>query len=80
MAKKLPADKILTETDNPGAYKWLKDEPGMPSLIQRVVDKLASVRKTSIEDTKQQVKHNMAELMKDDEHITVYHKSLLNAV
>jgi TatD DNase family protein len=79
LAKKLPADKILTETDNPGAYKWLKDEQGMPSLIQLVVEKLAKVRKLSIEETTQLVKHNLAELMKDDKHITVYHKSLLTA-
>jgi TatD DNase family protein len=79
LAKKLPADKILTETDNPGAYQWLKNKHGMPSLIQMVAATLAKVRKISIEDTTQLVKHNLAELMKEDKHITVYHKSLLTA-
>lgn len=78
LAKQLPMDRILTETDNPGAYKWLKDEPGMPSLIQVVVNTLAAARETSIEDTTVSVKQNMAELLKDDEHISNYFKRLLN--
>lgn len=79
LAKKLPAERILTETDNPGAYKWLKDETGMPAIIQRVVEALAKARKLSVEETISMVKHNMAVLMKDDEHITVLHKSMLNS-
>ena len=78
LAKRLPLDRILTETDNPGAYKWLKNEPGMPSLIQLVVNALADIRKISVEDAAESVRNNLAELLRDDEHISEYFKSLLN--
>ncbi len=77
LAKKLPEDRILTETDNPGAYKWLKNETGMPSLIQKVVAKLGKVRKTSGEEIMHRVQANMSELLKDDKHISSFYKNLL---
>ena len=79
LAKKLPGDRILTETDNPGGYKWLKDETGMPSLIQKVVDKLGKVRKTSAKEMMQKVQENMSELLKDDKHVSTFYKNLLYA-
>ena len=36
LATKIPADRILTETDNPGAWEWLTGEAGFPDLIERV--------------------------------------------
>jgi TatD DNase family protein len=79
LAKKLPPDRILTETDNPGGYKWLKGKPGMPLHIRMVVKALAAIQKNSEEDITEAVKNNMAELLKDDEHISDYFKSLLNS-
>jgi hypothetical protein len=42
---------LLTETDNPGALKWLNknDEIGMPTAIQNVVDKVAELRQSTPE-------------------------------
>ena len=43
IAKAVPDHLLLTETDNPGALKWLKknDEIGMPTAIKDVVNALA---------------------------------------
>jgi Tat protein secretion system quality control protein TatD with DNase activity len=40
IAKSVPDHLLLTETDNPGALKWLKknDEIGMPAVIKEVVN------------------------------------------
>lgn len=32
------SDRLVTETDNPGALKWLRGDVGMPSAIRDVVE------------------------------------------
>ena len=46
IAKAVPDHLLLTETDNPGALRWLKknDEVGMPTAIKDVVETLAELR------------------------------------
>ena len=46
IARAVPDHLLLTETDNPGALKWLKknDEVGMPKAIRNVVEALATLR------------------------------------
>ncbi|NJD19125.1 MAG: hypothetical protein FIA95_07575 [Gemmatimonadetes bacterium] len=44
LARRIPLDRLLVETDNPGGWLWLTGEPGMPSLLERVVARLAEVR------------------------------------
>lgn len=59
----IPEHLLLTETDNPGAWKWLRGEPGMPTLIIKVVEKIAEVRKTSEDRIIEVVAENFGELM-----------------
>ena len=51
IAKAVPDHLLLTETDNPGALKWLKknDEIGMPVAIKSVVNALATLRQAKAE-------------------------------
>lgn len=44
VAREIPLDLLLTETDNPGGEEWLAGRIGMPGLISDVVDKLAELR------------------------------------
>jgi TatD DNase family protein len=44
IARAVPMNQILTETDNPGGLQWLTGEIGMPSVLSRVVDELASLK------------------------------------
>ncbi|MEM7346922.1 MAG: TatD family hydrolase, partial [Chloroflexota bacterium] len=64
-AQELPADQLLTETDNPSALSWLtKDESlGMPRHIIDVVDKLADLRQTTPEAIQAQVMQNFKTLL-----------------
>ena len=59
---------MLTETDNPGALKWLKknDEIGMPVAIIDVVDKVAELRQSTSAQVKQLIHANFASMIKDD--------------
>jgi len=44
IARRIPLDRLLVETDNPGGWAWLGGEPGMPALLERVTARLAEVR------------------------------------
>ena len=68
IAKAVPDHLLLTETDNPGALRWLKknDEIGMPMAIRDVVDALAGVRQSTPEDITRLVHANFSQLISDD--------------
>jgi TatD DNase family protein len=66
IASELPMDRILTETDNPGAWEWLTGERGMPEMIDDVISTLAEVRRTSEQEMERTVLENFALLTRDD--------------
>ncbi len=66
VARLVPAERLLTETDNPGGPKSLIGRPGMPSLIQDVVHELARLRETSAEAITETVRANILQLIGDD--------------
>ena len=44
LAGSLPIERLLLETDNPGAQRWLNGSPGMPGLLLDVRDAVAELR------------------------------------
>jgi TatD DNase family protein len=68
IAQAVPDHLLLTETDNPGALKWLKkhDALGMPSAITGVLDALANIRSASSNTIEAIVQSNFARLVGDD--------------
>ena len=68
IAKAVPDHLLLTETDNPGALKWLNknDELGMPTAIQNVVNKIAELRQSTPEDITRLVHTNFSRLIAGD--------------
>ncbi|AXA32932.1 TatD family hydrolase [Francisella adeliensis] len=48
IAKKVPLDRILVETDNPSSYSWLLGEESnndMPELLFKVINKICQIKK-----------------------------------
>lgn len=48
IAKRLPLDRVLVETDNPSSYSWLLGEEsndGMPVLLFKVVEKICQIKR-----------------------------------
>ena len=80
IARTIPDHLLLTETDNPGALKWLKnnDEIGMPTAIKGVVDGLATLRQTAQEEITSLVYANFARLIADDPCFKHIHESLFS--
>jgi len=66
IALEIPENRLLAETDNPGALKWLSGSPGMPSAIRTVVEALAGLRRTTPEAIEATVHANFMTLVSDD--------------
>jgi TatD DNase family protein len=66
LAREIPLELLLTETDNPGGPKWLTGEPGRPRLIRDVVDALAEIRETSADEIERAVEENLRRLLLSD--------------
>jgi TatD DNase family protein len=44
IAGRIPSNRILLETDNPGGYEWLTGRIGMPSILLNVLEKAAKIK------------------------------------
>lgn len=66
IAKGIPTEKLLTETDNPGGAKWLTGKTGMPVLLKDVVKRLAELKNTTPEGIIETVQVNFLRLIGDD--------------
>lgn len=78
IAKSVPDHLLLTETDNPGALKWLNknDQIGMPSAVQDVVNALASLRRAEPAQIEILVQNNFNRLIADDPRLRSAHELL----
>ena len=68
IARTIPDNLLLTETDNPGALRWLKknDEVGMPAAIKNIVDAVAVLKESTPKKIEILVHSNFARLIVDD--------------
>lgn len=62
VAARIPPDRLLTETDNPGGLEWLTGERGMPRHVLDVVGALAALHGTDADAIQAQVWANWARL------------------
>jgi TatD DNase family protein len=81
IAKAVPDYLLLTETDNPGALKWLKknDEIGMPTAIKDVVNALAELRQSTPDHVESLVQVNFSRLIADDPWLHEIQNTLLSS-
>jgi TatD DNase family protein len=63
LASILPAERLLTETDNPGALEWKTQERGMPTIIKQVVLKLAEIISLDQAEMEFQIQENFKRLI-----------------
>ncbi len=69
IARAIPADQLLTETDNPGGPQWVTGDAGSPALIGDITDELARVRRVTRDELLALVRVNMAHLIENDSHL-----------
>ena len=58
IAKAIPLDRLLIETDNPSGEEWLSRRIGMPKDIRSVYNQVAKLRKISPEELEEKVYQN----------------------
>ncbi|HEU4326807.1 MAG TPA: TatD family hydrolase [Roseiflexaceae bacterium] len=66
LARRLPAELLLTETDNPGGQEWLTGDVGMPAHLPGVLAALARLRHTPVEELRACVAANFRRLIEGD--------------
>jgi len=66
IAREVPADRLLTETDNPGGPESVFGRPGTPAIMLEIVRALAEVRGQKAEDVASAVRTNLAQLFSAD--------------
>jgi TatD DNase family protein len=81
IAKAIPDHLLLTETDNPGALRWLKktDEIGMPTAIKEVVKALAALRLSTFEEITRSIHTNFTRLIVGDPWLHEIQSTLLSS-
>ena len=66
VARAIPSDQLLTETDNPGGLRWLTGNAGRPELISDIVNEVASTRGLDPNELAEVVHTNMVRLIGSD--------------
>ncbi len=69
IGRAIPADQILTETDNPGGLRWVTGDTGYPALIGDVAHELARLRGVTRSELLATVRFNMVRLIENDDHL-----------
>jgi TatD DNase family protein len=74
IAKAVPDQLLLTETDNPGALRWLKknDEVGLPTAIKDVINAVAALRQSTPDRIESLVEKNFSRLIANDAWVSRY--------
>ncbi|WMJ80227.1 TatD family hydrolase [Clostridium sp. MB40-C1] len=62
IAKNIPINRILTETDGPSSQEWLVGERGMPIDIDRVIQNLSEIKQVDYLEMKNIVFKNLKDL------------------
>ena len=69
IARVIPPDRLLTETDNPFAFGWSAGEPGRPRLLLDVLAELGRVLGTSPAAVETRVHENFLALVDGDDRL-----------
>ncbi len=80
IARQIPLDRLLTETDNPGGPQGYLGRPGMPGLIAQVVEGLAEAREVRPEVIRRAVQENLLRLFGGDRWLAPQYTELLQSV
>jgi TatD DNase family protein len=74
IARAVPLDRILTETDNPGGLEWLTGTAGMPAIVQKVVEQIAIVKDSPPQAIADAIEENFRRLIQDDGRLSQWRR------
>lgn len=65
LVKKVPLEKILTETDGPKALEWVNGQYAYPDYVESSIKKIAQIKNIDEESCQQQINQNFKKLLAD---------------
>jgi len=74
IARDIPLERLLTETDNPGGMTWQNGELGMPVHIKYVNEALAKLLGISADEVMLAVQTNFCRLLENDPWLSGIHE------
>src|SRR5262245_4939264 len=82
IAMAVPDRLLLTETDNPGALRWLKknDQIGMPVVIKDVANAIAALRQSTTLEIESLIETNFSRLIAGDPWLLSFSNTLAHEV
>ncbi|MBW2053988.1 MAG: TatD family hydrolase [Deltaproteobacteria bacterium] len=78
IAREIPPNQLLTETDCPGGPRMPTGDVGTPVQVKEVVQALAELKNTTVEAVIRTIQMNFLELIQDDPRLSEVY-DLLNA-
>jgi TatD DNase family protein len=75
IARAVPLRQLLTETDNPGGFKWLNGTLGMPKIILEVIEQIAAIKQETTGVIVRAVEENFCRLAGNDPWLAEVHVS-----
>lgn len=66
IARAIPLERLLTETDNPGGWRWLTGETALPGIVREVAKALAEIKGIDYPEMVQGVESNFKRLLRGD--------------
>jgi TatD DNase family protein len=77
IAREIPRDRLLTETDNPGGPRSVFGRTGMPSILPDIVGALAEARGMAPEELAMTVRANLLRLFAGDARLAGFSSRIL---
>lgn len=79
VAREIPADRLLTETDNPGGPRRYLHRPGTPAILFDIIRSLAAARQIEPDDLVSSVWANIKALFGDDTRLAEFLAKISNS-
>lgn len=71
IARRIPMEQILIETDNPGGYESKHKKPGMPGLTKNVIREIGRLRNISSHEVEQKTWENFMNMLTPSERSAI---------
>lgn len=66
LVRRIPMDRILTETDGPTALEWVNGKYAFPDYVEQIINEIAEIKNIDYEKCRQQINQNFKELLANE--------------
>lgn len=74
IVREIPDSRLLTETDAPGAMRWLRGDTGWPLDLEMVVEAIPEVKKTTPMNEEKQLRLGLGQVLRYRQILSLQHR------